>query len=775
MGVMDALEVEESLFAASDAKLHGGMCRTLSTIVCKVLAIFPVLEATKPRSKSGIQALCSLHVALEKAKNLLQYCSYCSKLYLAITGDSVLLKFETAKCAIEESLRRIEDIVPRSIGYQVLEIATELEGIVFSLDPLEKQIGHEVIALLQLERKINSNSDDNTKPETFHQAALRLGITSSKAALAERRALKRLIERAQIEDDKRKESIVAYLLHLMRKYYKLFRSELSDDNGSQGMLVCSPTVKGSYEDGPGSYNWVLDRQPSKFSSFNFKPNCMKSGNMAIPPEEFRCPISLQLMYDPVIISSGQTYERICIEKWFLDGHSTCPKTQMQLSHPCLTPNYSVKSLIASWCEQNGVAIPSAPPDSLDFNFWRLGFSESESECVTLRSMETSWSCKVKEAKVVPLEESGVTEKLEENESPCHEGCDNEVMLERYDNLLTALNEGESLRTQCKVVEEIRFLLKDDDEARSFMGENGLVEALMRFLRLAINEKNEKDQEIGAMALFNLAVNNNRNKELILSSGVLPLLEEMIRRNAYESSVALYLNLSCLDKAQPSIGSSQAVPFLVRLLQAKCGMQCKLDALHTLLNLSSHPPNIPRLLSAGVVNGLQTLIMGTAEPASDRHTWAEKSIAVLTNLASSKEGKEEILSSPGLIAGLAAVLGTGEVNEQEQAISCLLLVCNVDEKSKQVVLQEGVIPALVSISVNGTARGKEKAQKLLMLFREQRQRNPSPIRLMQRVKSDRSRPESEQTKPSSLSESKSSKLGRSWTKMWKPKNLYLYNW
>ena len=63
-------------------QLHGEMCRTLSAICCKVLSIFPSLEATRPRSKSGIQALCSLHIALEKAKNVLQHCSTCSKLYL---------------------------------------------------------------------------------------------------------------------------------------------------------------------------------------------------------------------------------------------------------------------------------------------------------------------------------------------------------------------------------------------------------------------------------------------------------------------------------------------------------------------------------------------------------------------------------------------------------------------------------------------------------------------------------------------------------------------
>lgn len=407
-----------------------------------------------------------------------------------------------------------------SCSLQVLEIVTELEGTVFSLDPLEKQVGDEVIVLLQQEKKYNSNCNDTSELETFHQAALRLGITSSRAALTERRALKRLIERARIEDDKRKECIVCYLFHLMRKYSKLFRSEFSDDNDSQGSTPCSPTDRASFEDrhGPGGNGRAFDRQLSKLCSFNFKTNGgRRSENIPIPPEEFRCPISLQLMYDPVIISSGQTYERVCIEKWFHDGHGTCPKTQQQLSHLCLTPNYCVKGLITSWCEQNGIPVPNGPPESLDLNYWRLALSESEA--VNSRSMESIDSCKLKGVKVVPLEESGTIEKFVENEicntdSSCHDQ-DNEVdMFERYESLLVILNGGENLRRQCKVVEHIRLLLKDDEEARIFMGGNGFVEALVQFLRTAVHEENEMAQDIGAMALFNLAVNNNRYALLI---------------------------------------------------------------------------------------------------------------------------------------------------------------------------------------------------------------------------------------------------------------------
>ncbi|XP_030960663.1 U-box domain-containing protein 6-like [Quercus lobata] len=771
---MDIIEVEESLFAASDAKLHGEMCKTLSAIYCKVLSIFPSLEAARPRSKSGIQALCSLHVALEKAKNVLQHCSECSKLYLAITGDSVLLKFEKARCALEDSLKRVDDIVPQSIGSQIKHIGRELEDTVFALDPLEKQVGEEIVALLQQGKKFN-NSNDTNELECFHQAATKLGITSSRVALTERRALKKLIERARAEEDKRKESIVAYLLHLMRKYSKLFRSEISDDNDSQGSTPCSPTVQGSVEDGgPGGNCHAFERHLSKLSSFNFKPNNKRSGQMIHPPEELRCPISLQLMYDPVIIASGQTYERICIEKWFSDGHSTCPKTQQKLSHLSLTPNYCVKGLIASWCEQNGVSVPDGPPESLDLNYWRLALSESES--ANSRSMNSVGPCKLKGVKVVPLEESvimeeaGITEEAEENETE-DLSCKPEVselgVLDSYQNFLSVLNEGGDLRRKCKVVEQIRLLLKDDEEGRIFMGANGFVEALLRFLDSAVQEGNVLAQETGAMALFNLAVNNSKNKEMMLAAGVIPLLEKMISNpNSHGCATALYLNLSLIEEGKHIVGSGQAISFLTQVLRANPEPQCKLDALHALFNLSTLPSNVPSLLSAGIVGGLQSLLA-----ASGDQTWTEQVIAVLINLASSQSGKNEMVSTPGLISGLASILDIGEPVEQEQAASCLLILCNGNEKCSQMVLQEGVIPALVSISVNGTSRGKDKSQKLLMLFREQRQRDQPPAEV-QPAESTKNAMAGPDSKPLCKSTSRR-KMGKAFSFFWKSKNYSVY--
>lgn len=370
---------------------------------------------------------------------------------------------------------------------QLSEIIKEVQGITFAIGPSEKQISDEIIALLQQGRKLDG---DLNEIELFHQAASKLGITSSRASLNERRALKRSLNRARMEDDKRKESIVAFLLHLMRKYSKLFRGDISDDNDSAGSTPRSPCVQGVFEDGVcGRFNgFTYDRQLSKLSSFNFKSSIKRSGLIAVPPEELKCPISLQLMYDPVVISSGQTYERVCIEKWFGDGHITCPKTQKQLSHLCLTPNYCVKGLIASWCEQYGIPVPDHPPDSLDLNYWRLAECESANSKI---------SCEKTESEL----ENGVGHEEELD--------DDTDISERYEKFLIILSDGGDLKEQCEVVEKIRHLLKENEEARMFMGANGFVEALMQFLESAVRTNNEIAEEIGAMALFNLGVNNNR--------------------------------------------------------------------------------------------------------------------------------------------------------------------------------------------------------------------------------------------------------------------------
>ncbi|KAG1327942.1 E3 ubiquitin-protein ligase PUB23 [Cocos nucifera] len=71
------------------------------------------------------------------------------------------------------------------------------------------------------------------------------------------------------------------------------------------------------------------------------------------PSYFLCPISLQIMRDPVTLPSGITYDRDSIERWIFSGkHNTCPVTKQSLPECDLTPNHTLRRLIQAWCALN---------------------------------------------------------------------------------------------------------------------------------------------------------------------------------------------------------------------------------------------------------------------------------------------------------------------------------------------------------------------------------------------------------------------------------------
>lgn len=69
----------------------------------------------------------------------------------------------------------------------------------------------------------------------------------------------------------------------------------------------------------------------------------------VVPNHFRCPISLELMKDPVTLSSGITYDRESIETWLEAGNFTCPATNQILRNFDQIPNHTLRKMIQDWC------------------------------------------------------------------------------------------------------------------------------------------------------------------------------------------------------------------------------------------------------------------------------------------------------------------------------------------------------------------------------------------------------------------------------------------
>jgi hypothetical protein len=80
-------------------------------------------------------------------------------------------------------------------------------------------------------------------------------------------------------------------------------------------------------------------------------------DIAIPegvsvPSHYLCPISLEMMADPVVCADGHTYGRASIMRW-LQENDRSPMTGEQLPHSFLTPNFTLRSMIVEFREKNG--------------------------------------------------------------------------------------------------------------------------------------------------------------------------------------------------------------------------------------------------------------------------------------------------------------------------------------------------------------------------------------------------------------------------------------
>lgn len=92
------------------------------------------------------------------------------------------------------------------------------------------------------------------------------------------------------------------------------------------------------------------------------------------PSYFICPISMQIMSDPITVCTGITYDRESMEKWIYScGKNTCPATMQVMSNFDMIPNHTLRRLIQGWCLANSskgvqrIPTPKPPVDSNQVN------------------------------------------------------------------------------------------------------------------------------------------------------------------------------------------------------------------------------------------------------------------------------------------------------------------------------------------------------------------------------------------------------------------------
>ncbi|XP_071706369.1 U-box domain-containing protein 5-like [Rutidosis leptorrhynchoides] len=652
----DVAEVVEKLPSPHDIKVHRIMCTELMKLVDRVDRIFPEIEAARPRCDSGIQSLCLITGAIEKAKMLIRDCCESSKLYLALTGNTILSRCKKSKSLLEQGLTQIQNMVPVILASKISKIITELRLAKFSLDTSEEEAGKAVRAILEGYRNGNHIEKENNV-EYIRIAAQKLQITSHRSLLSERRSIKKLLKQIGEENNKQpKKQILLFLLDLLNKYTKSLTSGCVDND----------SVVQSQDYNSSKVDFYVDREKD-------------------PPEEFKCSISQKLMYDPVVIDSGQTYERMWIQKWFDEGHDTCPKTKKRLQSFSLIPNTAMKDLITKWCETHGITV-SDPFIPLP-NTW-------ENSSSSINSLSSMYSLQL------PVDYSNLSLTSLDSSQIVDDSREFEV------GLSLEFDETSPWEFQCKFVEDLMTRLKNNDEGCKMMSSEKIVGSVVRFLTVARDVNDVKAQRIGCLLLLILVTKCRCIKYLNKDAYV--LIVEFLESEVIEEALAIIEELSSNQNYRSEIASSGLFTCLFKLLDTQI-TEIQTRALKILYNLTLTRNVRSLIVSSDLIPKLVTL--------SEDESLSRYCIAILTNLCGNQDNKSIIAETNGCISFVARILESESCDEQEQALEILLSLCSQSVHFCRLVMDEGVIPALVSISINGNDNGKAKAQEMLRLLRD----------------------------------------------------------
>jgi STIP1 family protein 1 len=82
------------------------------------------------------------------------------------------------------------------------------------------------------------------------------------------------------------------------------------------------------------------------------------------PEHLLCPISDDLMVEPVVISSGFTYEKSEIQKHFQINGNFDPLNREEVDGKLMITNFNIKHATEEYLRENPWAYEFTPMDSL---------------------------------------------------------------------------------------------------------------------------------------------------------------------------------------------------------------------------------------------------------------------------------------------------------------------------------------------------------------------------------------------------------------------------
>ncbi|KAF8101743.1 hypothetical protein N665_0201s0064 [Sinapis alba] len=372
----------------------------------------------------------------------------------------------------------------------------------------------------------------------------------------------------------------------------------------------------------------------------------------IPPF-FLCPITLEIMKDPVIVSTGITYDRDSIEKWLFSAKkNSCPVTKQDITDVDLTPNHTLRRLIQSWCTLNashGVErIPTPRP---------------------------------------PISKSEI-EKLLKDSPSSHQ---NQVKcLKRLRQIVSENATNKRCLEAAGVPEFLATIVCNNDEALSLLYHLDASETVLKNL---LNNKKGNDIVKSLMNIMQRGIYESRAYATLLLKNILEVADPMQ-----------------IMTLKPTVFTE-----VVQILDDRISHKATRAAMHILVNVCPWGRNRHKAVEAGAISMIIELLMD--ESFSSDRRGQEIAMVVLDLLCQCAEGRAEFLNHGAAIAVVCKKILRVSQTASDRAVRVLLSVgrfCATPALLNE-MLQLGVVAKLcLVLQVSCGSKTKEKAKELLKL-------------------------------------------------------------
>ncbi|KAJ7966983.1 RING-type E3 ubiquitin transferase [Quillaja saponaria] len=287
-------------------------------------------------------------------------------------------------------------------------------------------------------------------------------------------------------------------------------------------------------------------------------------------DAFVCPLTKQVMRDPVTLENGQTFEREAIEKWFKECKESgrklvCPLTLRELISTELNPSIALRNTIEEWIARNEASQLDMARKSLI-----LGSQENE----TLQALTyVQYIC-------------------QRSQSNRHIACDAGLI-----PMIVDMLKSRSCKVRCRALQTLRIVVEEVADNKEILAEGDTVRTIVKFLSHELS----KEREEAISLLYELSKSEALSEKIGSINGATLILVGMTSSKSE--------NISTVEKADKTLKNLEKCENNVRQMAENGRLQ------PLLTQLLEGPPEI-KLSMAGLLgqlvlnNDVQVLVANT---------------------------------------------------------------------------------------------------------------------------------------------------------------------